>query len=167
MSSRIIKAFLGLIFAFIVIVCIFGILPQMGVESPFANLANIENPFASLFEDGKNGAANAALDMSGLKQKAADALENNRDRIAEMAGLSASQVDTAIDELDIENWQITSLPADASATGTANIGYGGTQATITTYDDPSVVTITTLGQDITLAVPDSAQDYVGYLGYLG
>ena len=42
-----------------------------------------------------------------------------------------------------------------------------TDATITTYDDPSVVTVTAMGQDITLAVPDSAQSYLPFLSYLG
>ena len=45
--------------------------------------------------------------------------------------------------------------------------YSGTDATITTYDDPSVVTVTAMGQDITLAVPDSAQSYLPFLSYLG
>lgn len=166
MSSRIIKAFLGLIFVFIAIVCVFGILPQMGIEGPFSKLANFENPLTSLFENGKNSAANAALNMSGLKEKASQALRANTDRISEASGLPPAQVDAAIDALDIESWEVTSLPDDVSETGSSDISYGGTQATITTYDDPSVVTITTMGQDITMAVPDSAQGYMGYLEYL-
>lgn len=171
MDSRIIKAFVGLIAAFVLVIAVFGILPQMGVGSPFSGMANPfaqwENPFAGLWENGKNAAANAALDVSGLKSRAAEALENNRDRIAEATGLPAEQVDAAIGALDIESWEVTSLPADASKTGSANISYGGTDATITTYDDPGVVTVNALGQEITLAVPESAQDYLGYLGYLG
>ena len=182
--DKIIKALVGLIFAFILLVGVFGILPQLGLGNPFANF---ENPLAGLFEQGKNTAANAALDASGLKSKANEALKSNRDRIAEVTGLSRSQVDDAIDALDIESWEVTSLPAsasktgstdienwevttlpdDASPTGSANVTYGGTDATITTYDDPSVVTVEALGQDITLAVPDSAQSYLPFLGYLG
>ena len=56
--DKIIKALIGLIFAFIALVGIFGILPQLGLESPFANF---QNPLAGLFEQGKNAAANAAL----------------------------------------------------------------------------------------------------------
>lgn len=170
-DSRIIKAFMGLIAAFILVVAVFGILPQMGVKGPFEDwenpFENFENPLAGLFENGKNAAANAALDMSGLKSKAAEALANNRDRITEATGLPASQVDAAIDALDIESWEVTSLPASASKTGSADVSYGGTDATITTYDDPSVVTVNAMGQEVTLAVPDSAQDYIGFLGYLG
>ena len=55
----------------------------------------------------------------------------------------------------------------AEKTGSANVSYSGTDATITTYDDPSVVTVTAMGQDITLAVPDSAQSYLPFLSYLG
>jgi hypothetical protein len=162
--DKIIKALVGLIFAFILLVGVFGILPQLGLGNPFANF---ENPLAGLLEQGKNTAANAALDASGLKSKANEALKSNRDRIAEVTGLSRSQVDDAIDALDIESWEVTSLPASASKTGSTDISYGGTDATITTYDDPSVVTVEALGQDITLAVPDSAQGYLPFLGYLG
>ncbi|MEC4184953.1 hypothetical protein VJ918_09055 [Adlercreutzia sp. R21] len=165
--DKIIKALLGLIFAFIVVIGVFGILPQMGIGSPFAGLGEFQNPLAGLFENGKNAAANAALDASGLKAKANEALRNNRDRIAEITGMSGSQVDAAINALDIENWEVTTLPAGASRTGSADISYGGTDATITTYDDPSVVTVNAMGQDVTLAVPDSAQAYLPFLGYLG
>ena len=162
--DKIIKALVGLIFAFILLVGVFGILPQLGLGNPFANF---ENPLAGLFEQGKNTAANAALDASGLKSKANEALKSNRDRIAEVTGLSRSQVDDAIDALDIESWEVTSLPASASKTGSTAISYGGTDATITTYDDPSVVTVNAMGQDVPLAVPDSAQSYLPFLGYLG
>lgn len=165
--TKAIKGLLGLIFAFIVIVAVFGILPQMGIGSPFAGLGNFENPFASLMEGGKNAAANAAIDASGLKGKAKAALDANRDKIAAATGMSDAEVDAAIAALDIDSWEATSLPEDATATGTSSISYGGTDATVTTYDDPSIVTVDAYGQKVTLAVPDSAQDYLPYLGYLG
>lgn len=162
--DKIIKALVGLIFAFILVVGVFGILPQLGLGNPFANF---ENPLAGLFENGKNTAANAALDASGLKSKANEALKSNRDKIAEVTGMTPSDVDAAIDALDIENWEVTTLPDGASPTGSANVTYGGTDATVTTYDDPSVVTVNALGQNVTLAVPDSAQPYLPFLSYLG
>lgn len=164
MDSKIIKAFIGLIAAFVLVIAVFGILPQLGMKGPFENF---QNPLAGLFEGGKNAAANAALDVSGLKSKAESALRGNADRIAEATGMSSSQVDAAIDALDIQSWEVTSLPEGAEKTGSANVSYSGTDATITTYDDPSVVTVTAMGQDITLAVPDSAQTYLPFLGYLG
>ena len=151
MDSKIIKAFIGLIAAFILVIAVFGILPQLGMKGPFENF---QNPLAGLFEGGKNAAANAALDVSGLKSKAESSLRGNADRIAEATGMSSSQVDAAIDALDIQSWEVTSLPEGAEKTGSANVSYSGTDATITTYDDPSVVTVTAMGQDITLAVPD-------------
>ena len=163
MDSRIIKAFIGLIFAFIVVIGVFGILPQLGIGSPFANL---ENPFSGLLEGGKNAAANAALDATGLKSKAATARQNNREKIAEKTGMSVEQVDAAIDALDIESWEATTLPEGATETGSSSISYGGTDATITTYDDPSVVTVDAYGQSMTLSVPAGAQDYLPYLAYL-
>ena len=153
-----------LIAAFILVIAVFGILPQLGMKGPFENF---QNPLAGLFEGGKNAAANAALDVSGLKSKAEGALRGNTDRIAEATGMSSSQVDAAIDALDIQSWEVTNLPEGAEKTGSANISYSGTDATITTYDDPSVVTVTAMGQDITLAVPDSAQSYLPFLSYLG
>ena len=78
-----------------------------------------------------------------------------------------TELDAAIDALDIQSWEVTSLPEGAEKTGSANVSYSGTDATITTYDDPSVVTVTAMGQDITLAVPDSAQTYLPFLSYLG
>lgn len=164
MDSKIIKAFIGLIAAFILVIAVFGILPQLGMKGPFENF---QNPLAGLFEGGKNAAANAALDVSGLKSKAESALRGNADRIAEATGMSSSQVDAAIDALDIQSWEVTSLPEGAEKTGSANVSYSGADATITTYDDPSVVTVTAMGQDITLAVPDSAQTYLPFLSYLG
>lgn len=165
--TKAIKGLLGLIFAFIVIIAVFGILPQLGIGSPFANLGTMENPFAGLMEGGKNAAANAALDASGLKSKAKAALEGNRDKIAAATGMSDAEVDAAIAGLDIDSWEVTTLPEGASETGSSSISYGGTDATITTYDDPGVVTVDAYGQKVTLAVPDSAQGYLPYLGYLG
>ena len=94
MDCKIIKAFIGLIAAFILVIAVFGILPQLRMKGPFENF---QNPLAGLFEGGKNAAANAALDVSGLKSKAESALRGNTDRIAEATGMSSSQVDAAID----------------------------------------------------------------------
>ncbi len=165
--TKVIKALVGLILVFILAVGIFGILPQMGIGSPFAGLNLGDNPLAGLFEHGKNAAANAAIDASGLKSKAKSALEGNRDKIAAATGMSEAEVDAAIAALDIDSWEATTLPAGATETGSSSVSYGGTDATITTYDDPSVVTVNAYGQNVTLAVPESAQDYLPYLGYLG
>ena len=49
MDSKIIKAFTGLIAAFILVIAVFGILPQLGMKGPFENLSLIHisrYPFA-------------------------------------------------------------------------------------------------------------------------
>lgn len=154
--KTIIKAFVGLIIVAIVGIGVLVILPELGIDNPVTETVN----------DAKNAAANAALDASGIKEKAQAALGGNAERIAAATGMSTAQVNEAIANLDIESWQATTLPADALPAGTSNISYGGTDATITTYDDPSVVTVNAYGQNLTLEVPASAQQYLGYLEYL-
>ena len=113
---------------------------------------------------GTNAATNAAIDASGIKTKAEDALYSNAADIAAQTGMSESQVNQAIDSLDIENWSVTSLPSDVEETGSQSISYGGVSAT--TYDDPSYISVTAEGQTFTLEVPESAQEYMSLLGYL-
>ena len=115
---------------------------------------------------GTNAATNAALDASGIKTKAEDALYSNAATIASKTGMSEAEVNKAIDDLDIESWSVTSLPANASETGSQSVNYGGISAEVTTYDDPSYITVTSEGQTFTLSVPQSAQDYVSLLQYL-
>lgn len=115
---------------------------------------------------GTNAATNAAIDASGIKTKAEDALYSNVADIAAQTGMSESQVNQAIDSLDIENWSVTSLPSDVEETGSQSISYGGVSAEVTTYDDPSYISVTAEGQTFTLEVPESAQEYMSLLGYL-
>ncbi|WP_165061557.1 hypothetical protein [Adlercreutzia sp. ZJ154] len=128
------------------------LLEKAGIETPISGVAN--------------KAANTALDASGIKSKVDSALRSNASKIAEKTGLPVSSVNSMIDNLNIESWQVTNLPADATATGTTSMTYDGVSATVTTYDDPSVVTVDTGAGEVTLEVPASAQDYIGYLGYL-
>lgn len=111
---------------------------------------------------------NGAIDASGIKGAAEDALRGNVPEIAAATGMTEQEVEAAIDRLDISSWSVTDLPAGASPTGTIDTSYQGANAnaTVTTYADPSYITVDTLGQSITLAVPESAQGYISYLGYL-
>ena len=111
-------------------------------------------------------AANAILDATGLKGQADSALRQNASTIAAATGLSESQVNAAIDQLDISSWSVTTLPANAQATGSFTTNYQGTQTTVTTYSDPSYVSVNVAGQTVALSVPASAQSYVPYLKYL-
>ena len=109
---------------------------------------------------------NQALDNLGIKSKIDSTLRNNEEAIANYTGMSESQVDDMIDNLDIQDWNATQLPSNATVANTYNGNYGGTEATITTYDDPSYVTVCANDQNITLSVPESAQSYLSYLQYL-
>ena len=89
--KRVLGVFLGLIA--LVIVGIVGVFALSGTDAgPVSDLAN----------DAKAAATNAAIDATGLKDKAKSALEDNKANIAAATGLSESQVDQAIDELSID-----------------------------------------------------------------
>lgn len=140
-----------------------GIVVVLGVLSVAWNFALKGTPIEDMIG---NGVANAALDASGVKGNIDSMLREHVSDIASATGLSESQVTSAIDQLDITSWSVTTLPADASATGSFSTTYQGADATVTTYVDPSYVTVDALGQELTLAVPDSAQQYVSLLAYL-
>ena len=157
--KKVLGVFLGLIA--LIIAGAVGVLAFSGTGTdPEAN------PISSLVSDAKNTATNAAIDASGIKSKVQDALDSNRDAIAAATGLSAEQVDQAVADLDIESWQATSLPSEASASGSVSGSYAGVDGTITTYDDPGYVSVEAYGQTVTLAVPESAQQYLPLLSYV-
>lgn len=112
------------------------------------------------------GITNAAIDATGLKGRVEDALRSNTSVIAEATGMSEDQVDAAIDALDIDAWSATTLPDGVSETGSFSGSYQGATATVTTYDDPSYITVEAYGESVTLAIPESAEQYVSLLAYL-
>ena len=97
------------------------------------------------------------------KGQVKSAIDERKDDIAAATGLTADQVDALVAELDIDSWQAATLPAGAVEAGTVDGSYAGIDGTITTYDDPGYVTISAYGQNVTLAVPESAQAYLPYL----
>lgn len=122
-----------------------------------------DHPVTQAIDGGKVAATNAAIDASGVKAKAQEALESNAELIAQRTGLPLKVVDSAIESLDIESWQVAVLPSGAQPTGTFDIDYNGIAAEVTTYADPSIVTVDMYGQSVTLAVPEKSQPYVRYL----
>ena len=123
---------------------------------------NASNPV----EGAKNSTLNAVIDASGIKGKVDSELRSKAGEIAGQVGIPQSTVDSFVDGLAIEDWQVTSLPSSATETGTYSVDADGTPAQITTYDDPSIVTINAYGQSITMEIPESAQSYVSLIGYL-
>ena len=142
---------------------VFGIAVLLGIFSVAWTLALNGTPLEDAIG---TGIANAALDASGVKSSMDEALRSNVESIAAATGLSNEQVETAIDELAIESWSATTLPESASVSGTFFTSYRGASATVTTYADPSYITVEAYGQDLTLAVPESAQQYLSLLAYL-
>ena len=153
--KRLLGVFLGLIALHIV-----------GIVGVFALSGTNAGPVSDLANDAKAAATNAAIDATGLKDKAKSALEDNKATIAAATGLTETQVDQAINELNIDEWQAAPLPASASATGTTDGSAAGIDGTITTYDDPGYISVEAYGQTVTLAVPESAQTYLPYLAYV-
>ena len=147
-----------------------GIVVVFGILSVLSNTLLAGTPLASVFQqlggDAGAAAANAALDASGIKGKIDSELRAHTGDIASATGLSESQVENIINQIDISSWSVTALPADATVAGSFQTTYQGTNVTVTTYTDPSYVSISPWGQTITLAVPESSQSYVSYLSYL-
>ena len=134
--GKIIKLFVGLI-----VLMIAGII---GVTA----LSSTDGVIGDIASDARNAAVNVALDASGAKNRVQDALESRVDEISAATGLSTAEVQRGIDNLAF----------DGSA--------AGIDGALTTYADPSYVSVNAYGQDLTLSVPESAQPYLGYLGYL-
>ena len=148
------RLILGAVALVVVVVAVLVVLPQTLGE---------DHPVSQAIDGGKVAATNAALDASGIKTKAQETLEQSSEAIASRTGLPLAVVDNAIESLDIESWQVVVKPTDAMEKKTADIEYGGTEATVTTYEDPSIVTVQMHGQAVTLEVPESAQPYLLYL----
>lgn len=114
----------------------------------------------------KNDATNAALDASGIKQNVQDDLLKHSADIAQATGLSTDQVEAGISSLNIPNWKAITLPSDAVESAVYPLDFQGLEGNIILYDDPSYVTVDSMGQRITLAVPASAEEFLPYLSYL-
>ena len=118
---------------------------------------------ASIVDQAKTAAVNQVIDASGVKGAVQDALMSHAHDIAGATGISTSQVQNVINDLDIDDWQATTLPTDAVENVTISGTTAGVPATLTTYEDPGYVSVTAYGQTIDLAVPSSAQQYLPLL----
>ena len=150
------KKVLGALLALLAVVVLVGV----GVVV-FSNTSL--GPVSDAAQGTKAAVANAAMDATDLKGQVKNAIDERKDDIAAATGLTADQVDELVAELDIDGWQAAALPEDAVETGTVDGSYAGIDGTITTYDDPGYVTVSAYGQNVTLAVPESAQAYLPYL----
>lgn len=152
---KILRRIIVLVVILIVLICcVFFVLPDVLGKN---------HPVTGIIDESKIALTNSAIDATGIKGKAQEALEANSERIAETTGLPLAVVDEAIESLDIESWQVTTLPRYVVEAETLDVDYSGIEAKVTLYDDPSVVTVNAYGQTVTLAVPESSQEYVRYL----
>lgn len=157
------KKILGVVLGVAVLAAV-GVVGAFALAGPATEATT--NPVTLAANDAKNSVTNAAIDASGIKTKVQDTLDANISTIAAATGLSTEEVNAAVANLNIENWEAASLPANATASSTIEGKYAGVDGTITTYDDAGYVTVEAYGQTVTLAVPDSAQAYLPYLSYL-
>ena len=126
-------------------------------------------PVSSIVSHGSSAGMatlNTIVDASGIKDQIESSLRSNASTIAERLDVTEEEVNTTIDALDIKDWEVALLPEDATSTDTYLVDYADTQALITTYEDPSYVTVTAYGQDVTLSVPESAQGSLILFGLL-
>jgi hypothetical protein len=149
--KRFLKGLVGCLCALAVVWFAYGV--ATGNDLFSSEDGTFTNPFSELFDS----AANTAIDESGVKDTVEQALYENSSTIASLTGLSEDEVNAAIAQLDIQDWTVTTLPDDAVENGTYSQSYDGQDYTITTYEDPSYVTVTVDGQDFTFEVPESAQ----------
>ncbi|MBQ9000420.1 MAG: hypothetical protein IJ087_01020 [Eggerthellaceae bacterium] len=152
--------FKRIIIVAIVLIAIAGIACAVVIFGNSA--AGAGNPLA----DAKNGAVNTVLDLSGMKSRIDSELRAKAGKLAEENGISQAVVDNVIDSLAIEDWKVVSLPDSATTTGSYDVNTDSMSARITTYDDPSFVTVEAYGHPLPMDVPQSARGDVTLLGYL-
>ena len=115
--------------------------------------------------EAKTTAVNSLLDSTGIKKTIESEIRSRADSLAEETGIPRSYVDEVINNLDIQNWEVVSLPEGATETGSFSINAEGTPINVTTYDNPELLTVSAYGQDITVEVPASAQKYLPLIEY--
>lgn len=144
------KKLLGALVALVVLVVAVGV----GVVA----LANAQlGPASEVAQNVQAAATNTVMDVADVKGKVKDVVEQNKDNLAAAAGMTAEEVDAAIADLGIDEWQATPLPADAVQTGSYEGNSLGVPGTLTLYEDPGYITLEAYGQTLTLTVPESAQ----------
>lgn len=126
------------------------------------NIPGIGNPFAGA----QTTAANVLIDTSGIKDRIEAELYSRVDEVSAQTGIPAETLEAGIADLAIQDWKAIEKPAAATAAGNFSVNAGGTQIDVTTYADPSFVTVNAYGQEVTLTVPESARQYADYLPLL-
>lgn len=168
MANKAIVVFVGFIFVIIAGIALVTLWPNDAGDAERADSLAGQDAAAdeSLLDGLKNGVLNYVIDVSGAKDKVESALLQSQAAIRDRAGMTSEEFATAMDSLAIQEWRAATLPEDSVQASSIDLGALGVDATVTTYQDPSYVTVTFLGQDITMSVPESAQPYMPLLGYM-
>ncbi len=132
-----------------------------GCSKAFSFLGSA-NPFAGA----QVAATNALIDQSGVKDRVESELYSHANLISEKTGLPVEAVNAGIASLDVQNWEAVEKPTGVTETANFTVEAEGTPISVTTYDNTGIVTVEVYGQEVTLAVPESAQAYSEYLPYL-
>lgn len=140
-----------------------GEVPSKSMASPSQLIQTVKTSDSALMQ---SRAPKTVFDTTGVKSTFQQALHDNASIIAQDNGLSESSVEATVTALDVPSWTAIDLPGTASEYGTYVIDCNGTEAHLITYSDKSYVTVSMLGQNTTLSVPQSAQQYMTYLGYV-
>ena len=120
----------------------------------------------SPLESARAGAINTLLEQTQLKQRLEDELYMRADRFAEDTGVPVEIVNALIETLDVTHWEATTLPQGVSQTSKIDTEVAGQQLSITSYGDPSYVTLGAYGQEVTFDVPESAETLSAALPYV-
>ena len=118
-------------------------------------------------DNARNGVINTVIDASGVNDRIDSALRAKGAEIAEEYNSPPAMVTKVIDDLDIKDWKAVTLPENSKQTGTYSFTYENTPIQLTTYEDPSVVTVVAYDQTVTMEVPESARSYVSLAEDLG
>ena len=107
------------------------------------------------FEGMRTATINGILDRSGAKERLEAEMYAHADDVAESAGIPVELVNTGIELLNVTEWKAVDLPAE----------YRDQQVTLTTYDDPSLVTLGIWNQSVCFKVPESTQTFTTLAPY--
>ena len=114
----------------------------------------------------RSNVVNTLIDVSGVKGRIDSELRARSGALADELGVSQSVAEDLVDALAIQDWRATVLPDNVQATSTSTVDAQGNEISITTYDDPSFVTLGAFGLSVTMQAPESAQTYTPFLEYL-
>lgn len=89
-----------------------------------------------------------------------ETLRSNAPRIASNSGITETEVLAAIDDMNIETWKTTTLPAGAIESYSVSIATNNGDATMTAfkYDESEFLQVSNDNDCFTLSIPESKSE---------